>query len=437
MGQFQESGRDQGHATLCIALAGSLCEMAWNQGEDLYGHANNRFLAGAEYVAKSNLLDGRGRPHAMPFATYVNKQGRGTGVSPAALPTWRPCWESVYHHYVNRKGLSAPWVGAMITKVRPECGDDGDQPSFGSLTFARDPIAARVPPSGLAAYVSKGRVELSWWGSAHARSYNVKRGPSANGPFATLASVTDPRTHVDTPGKGVWYYLVTAVSDRGESAPSEVIRAATFPELLVRLPLDAGNGTTAVDTSGREQNGQLVSGAAWGSGRKPGQRALVLDGKNGHLALPADVLASTGDFTISLWVYWNAESANTRIFDFGVSDIEYMALSPRTRQGQMCFAITRTHFWGEQVIDGPALPTGRWVHVAVTLAGNLGRLYMDGREVGRNPHIELNPYQLGATSRNWLGRSQYGGDPAFNGRMQDLVICSGALAAAEIQVLAT
>ncbi len=52
LGQLQESGRDQGHATLCIALIGAVCEMAWNQREDLYGYDNNRFLAGVEYLAK-------------------------------------------------------------------------------------------------------------------------------------------------------------------------------------------------------------------------------------------------------------------------------------------------------------------------------------------------------------------------------------------------
>ncbi|WP_315821585.1 hypothetical protein [Paraflavitalea speifideaquila] len=32
LAQLQESGRDQGHATLVIALMGTVCQMAWNQG---------------------------------------------------------------------------------------------------------------------------------------------------------------------------------------------------------------------------------------------------------------------------------------------------------------------------------------------------------------------------------------------------------------------
>ncbi|MET0548692.1 MAG: hypothetical protein ABW002_05405 [Xanthomonas sp.] len=41
-----------------------------------------------------------------------------------------------------------------------------------------------------------------------------------------------------------------------------------------------------------------------------------------------------------------------------------------------------------------------------------------------------------AFSQTWLGRSQYGGDPYFKGRMQDLRIYSGAQDAAFIAGLA-
>ena len=48
LGQWQESGRDQGHSTLGVGLAGAICQMAWNQGDDLFGADDNRFLKGAD-----------------------------------------------------------------------------------------------------------------------------------------------------------------------------------------------------------------------------------------------------------------------------------------------------------------------------------------------------------------------------------------------------
>jgi hypothetical protein len=436
LGQWQESGRDQGHATLGMALTGLLCEMAWNQGEDLYGYWNNRFLAGAEYVAKSNLQDGNGQYYSPPFSTYVNRQGTFTVVSTGGQPNLRPAWESIYSHYVNRKGLAAPWVATIAAQIRPERSEwGGDQPSFGTLTYSRDPAAAGAPPSGLTAHVTAGQVLMSWWGSAGATSYKVKRGSSASGPFATVASVTDPRTYADTPGTGVWYYVVTAVSASGESGVSNVARAALPTELRVQLPLDAASGTTAADAGGNARHGTLQGGASWGPGRSSGG-ALALDGSSGHLALPAGVLSSLGDFTIALWVYWNTAVTNARVFDFGSSDIAYFALLPRDGGGSIRFTVTGTTWFGEQSIVTNALPTGRWVHLAVTLSGTTGTLYVDGGVAGSSNTIALAPWQLGDTTQNWLGRSQYAADPYFNGRMQDLRIYSGALSAAEVAVLA-
>ena len=62
----------------------------------------------------------------------------------------------------------------------------------------------------------------------------------------------------------------------------------------------------------------------------------------------------------------------------------------------------------EQIIDGTsALATGGWHHVAVTLNGATGILYVDGVEVGRNSAMTLKPSDMGATTQNWIGRSQY------------------------------
>jgi hypothetical protein len=137
LGQWQESGRDQGHNTLGIGLAGAFCEMAWKQGDDLYGWADNRFLAGAEYVAQYNL------GNDVPYATYNNCDNvNQTVISATGRGDDRPIWELVYNHYVNRRGLPAPNVAAYAARVRPEGGggDYGpnsggyDQLGYGTLT---------------------------------------------------------------------------------------------------------------------------------------------------------------------------------------------------------------------------------------------------------------------------------------------------------------
>lgn len=429
LGQWQESHRDQGHSTLGISLAGALCEMAWNQGEDLYGYWNNRLLAGAEYVAKTNLADANGNAlFTMPFAPYNGVFGPGTAA--AGTNQLRPCWELIYNHYVNRKGLAAPWTKALVDKLRPERVDGGDQPGMGTLLYARDPVPA-AKPSGLSAFLSNGKVQLSWWGTAGASQYLVQRATSPDGPFTTRSSVTDPRTYTDDPVQGTWYYRIDAVTNAGKITGAETLRVAVPGELWLHLPL---NGD-ANDASGRGLHAQLKGGTSWGEGRSGG-RAVQLDGRSGHVQLPDGAVSALGDITISVWVYWDAAAVNARIFDFGSNDVAYMILILRDGNNQLRFSASRNQFWNEESVSGSEVPTGRWVHVAVTLAGTGGTLYVDGAQVATADGIWINPSQLGNTTRTWLGRSQYGSDPYFKGRMQDFRIYSGAKDAAFIADLA-
>ena len=137
LGQIQESGRDQGHATLCIALVGAFCQMAWNQGDDLFGYDDNRVLKGAEYVAQYNLGTD------VPFAPYTNSDVTQPKISDTGRGGVRPIWELLCNHYVVLKGLKAPYVEEFAKKVRPEGGggDYGpnsggfDQLGYGTLAF--------------------------------------------------------------------------------------------------------------------------------------------------------------------------------------------------------------------------------------------------------------------------------------------------------------
>jgi hypothetical protein len=445
LGQPQEAGRDQGHDTLSIAHLTALCEMAWNQGYDLYGYDDNRVLAAAEYVAKGNLYEpGTTLYPAMPFAWYTNGYVVNTTFATGSQGSVRPEWTLIYNHYVNRRGLAAPFVQRFMEQTTPEGGggDYGpnsggyDQLGYGTLAYTRDPIANGAPPSGLTAEVSQGNVVLSWWGTAHATSYDVKRSATSGGPYASIASgVTDPRTYTDAPGSGTFYYVVAAATPTGETAASQEVRAITAVQLHARLSFDEGTGANAADASGNGHAGTLVGGASWATGKTGA--AASLDGSTGYVALPAGLVTDLADFTVAAWVYWKATRTWERLFDFGTGTGQYMMLTPRAGSGNVRFAVTLNTGVGEQSIEGAgALPTGRWVHVAVTLAGGTGTLYVDGVAVGTNASMVHAPFRLGPTSQNWIGRSQYAADPHLNGLVDDFRVYRGALTAAEVAALA-
>lgn len=137
LGQVQESGRDQGHANLDIAMLGILCQMAWNQGDDLFGYDDNRVLKGAEYVARYNL------GQSVPYTPYQNTEVNQPVISAEGRGDLRPIWELLYQHYVVLKHLKAPGITAYAQKSRPEGGggDYGpnsggyDQLGYGTLTY--------------------------------------------------------------------------------------------------------------------------------------------------------------------------------------------------------------------------------------------------------------------------------------------------------------
>jgi len=160
LGQWQESGRDQPHTVMCIGQMGYVCEMAWNQGIDLYGWADNRFLRGAEYVARYN------NGHDVPYELYEWGHGqrcearRQDVISIAGRGQLRPVWELPYNHYVQRKGLAAPNIEEMLAQTKPEGGprpgnhaSTFDQLGNGTLTFTRPKGGdsdAELPPGNIA-----------------------------------------------------------------------------------------------------------------------------------------------------------------------------------------------------------------------------------------------------------------------------------------------
>lgn len=149
LAEWLEAGRDQGHALLGVGLMGTFCEMAWNQGVDLYGYDDSRFLKGAQYVAKW-ALGGE-----VPFTANTRRKGAVNGWSgsesvteaaPVDPAMTRPIWAMIANHYTKRRGLPASYVTRIAAKSAPEGGggDYGpnsggyDQLGFGTLAFTRD-----------------------------------------------------------------------------------------------------------------------------------------------------------------------------------------------------------------------------------------------------------------------------------------------------------
>lgn len=193
---------------------------------------------------------------------------------------------------------------------------------------------------------------------------------------------------------------------------------------------DERDGTQAQDSTGISGNSTLVDGASFIAGKI--NNAVDLNGSNGYVKLPDGVVSKLSDMTIATWVKLDSINTWQRIFDFGSNTDINMFLTPKSGDGNLRFAIKNSG--SEQQINASTpLGTGQWIHVAVTISGNTGILYVNGVQAASSS-ISITPSMLGNTRNNYIGKSQYN-DPYLDGQIDDFRIYNYALSSQEIAQL--
>jgi hypothetical protein len=217
--------------------------------------------------------------------------------------------------------------------------------------------------------------------------------------------------------------------------------------LLVWYRCESPTGSSSLlqDSSGHGNDGTLMSGTGGSAGYgfatgKVGD-ALVLSYTNqGHVVMPAGLLADLCEVTIATWVYVNGDAnAFARIWDFGQDTTRYMFLTPITNVDNFArFAISVSGNGHEEGIKAQmAVPTLKWTHVALVVGATSATLYFDGTPVGTTSSMTLRPADLGATVNNYIGRSQFPSDPYLDGDIDEFRVYSRALSQQEIEALAS
>jgi hypothetical protein len=234
------------------------------------------------------------------------------------------------------------------------------------------------------------------------------------------------------------FYLL-GLSNSGVAAPARAgdttINVTNSTGLAPGQQVRIGTGSAAET---RTITAVTTSGAT--GPRVPGKigNAVKLSGDGEYIALPDGIVGGLQDFTVSAWVNPAANTAWSRVFDFGTGTNDYMFLTLSAGGGPLRYAITTGGNTQEQQINTTMnLPLNTWSLVTVTLSGSTGTLYVDGQPVGTNTDMTLNPSSLGVTNQNWIGRSQFPADPYLDGTVDDFNIYSRALSAAEVAALAS
>lgn len=252
---------------------------------------------------------------------------------------------------------------------------------------------------------------------------------------SSLPSVISADGAVNRPrsGKGDAKVKLTATIRKGTATATKTF-SVIVPEqaagpLLGEYTFDNKKlAKIAQDFSKNGYHGQAFNVA--GSAISTKNQAAAFNGKDSYIQLPG-LLTDTTDFTFSAWVNWDGGGAWQRIFDFGNGLTRHMFLTPSQHNGALQFTI---HDQGrdQSLIATEALPSNQWVHVAVTLQGDTGTLYVNGKSVASSSEITFNPKDLQAVEA-YLGKSRYAADPFYQGKMDQVRVYDKALSAKEIQ----
>ena len=135
-GQCQETGRDQGHVQLGLEAMADICEMAWQQGDDLWGALDNRLMKGFEYTARYNLVE------EVPFETWTDCTGLYCSWTEPGEMGRGKLWDiyrKPYDHYHGVRGLAMPYTERVLRGEKPRVRE---RPRLHSVTCYGAPAGA-------------------------------------------------------------------------------------------------------------------------------------------------------------------------------------------------------------------------------------------------------------------------------------------------------
>jgi hypothetical protein len=221
----------------------------------------------------------------------------------------------------------------------------------------------------------------------------------------------------------------------------------TDPDLVLWYKFEETGGIAVTDSStvGTPHTGML---ATFGSGgdavfstmHQVGSRSVALTSRGstggGYVILPTLQDLAPDAITFSIWVQVTTAQRWQRVFDLGNTTLTNMALTTQDATDSVRFIIRAADAGPEQVITTTAkLTLSVWHHLAVVLragAPYTGEIFVDGVSAGTNAAMTLHPQDLGVTTNNFLGRSQFVADPYWSGMFDDFRVYRRALTATEV-----
>jgi hypothetical protein len=220
----------------------------------------------------------------------------------------------------------------------------------------------------------------------------------------------------------------------GGLSPATIASKTSPRGLFVGYEFAGSEQTLARDLHGAT-HGVLRGNPVWEAQRDGRRGVLRLDGES-QVQLDRDV-ADLSEITVAGWIRWDGGPPNQRLLEFASQVDRRLWFSPADDNGAL-----RLHgiVGGETAtLAGGMVQTGRWHHVAFTIASGTAALFRDGVEVARGPFVlsprrVLAPNVPGAIQFNALGRGLDG--HGYRGHLDSVRLHVLELSPEEIRKLA-
>lgn len=214
----------------------------------------------------------------------------------------------------------------------------------------------------------------------------------------------------------------------GEGAPP------TPPSLVAAFSFDEGSGTTAADSSGLNNNGNLQAGASWDNNGKYGKAISLSGAADSYVEIPYDssINLNPNGMTLEAWVKPSQAISG------------FKAVISRSNQGPyywlyagsasyLCSSLAAVGGFAATLnnaaCDDTSLSTTNWTYIAVTYDGKALRYYRNGLPINTVTATENMPTD---TSTLRIGASGYLGEE-FSGLIDEVRVYNYARTQSQIQ----
>lgn len=256
-----------------------------------------------------------------------------------------------------------------------------------------------------------------------------------------MKHLPNTHSHLKCFSLSIILFLISVLEISGQNSLDNNI-----PLPFIELTFDETKGEIAHNSGSAGSRFDAVIGGgniSWEQGLING--AAQLD-NNGFFQFKNAFSNLLTDFSLSVWVNIHQQGANQTICIFAQGTSQYFILTTQRgdREQGVSLVMTKSVSEGDQSrkeerisneIQKEILPTHAWHHIAFTLKGNVGTLYLDGSRVMVKTDFTTNLSKLGNTSDNYIGKSTWP-DPYLNGLIDDFRIYDCALTEDQILQIA-